>query len=127
MKHFVEEFKTPFDNPVLVFSLILFIILLSPIVLRRIKIPGIIGLILSGVLIGPHGLYLLERNSAVDLFSTIGLLYIMFIAGLELDMNEFRWTRHKSVAFGIFTFVIPLAIGYPICHYLLGYDTLASL
>lgn len=127
MKHFVEAFKTPFDNPVLVFSLILFIILLSPIVLRRIKIPGIIGLILSGVLIGPHGLYLLERNSAVDLFSTIGLLYIMFIAGLELDMNEFRKTRHKSVAFGIFTFVIPLAIGYPICHYLLGYDTLASL
>ncbi len=125
--HLSHAFETPLSNPVLIFSLILFIILLSPILLRRIKIPGIIGLILSGVLIGPHGLYLLERNSAVDLFSTIGLLYIMFIAGLELDMNEFRKSRHKSVLFGLFTFAVPIAIGYPVCYYVLGYDTLASI
>ncbi len=124
--HILQAFEIPLSNPVLVFALILFIILLSPILLRRIKIPGIIGLILSGVLIGPHGLHLLERNSAVDLFSTIGLLYIMFIAGLELDMNEFRKTRHKSVIFGFFTFIIPIAIGFPVCHYVLGYDVLAS-
>lgn len=122
----LHAFDIPLSNPVVVFALILFIILLSPILLRRIKIPGIIGLILSGVLIGPHGLHLLERNSAVDLFSTIGLLYIMFIAGLELDMNEFRKTRHKSITFGFFTFIIPLAIGFPVCHYLLGYDVLGS-
>lgn len=127
MDHLSHAFETPLSNPVLIFSLILFIILLSPILLRRIRIPGIIGLILSGVLIGPHALNLLERNSAVDLFSTIGLLYIMFIAGLELDMNEFRKSRHKSVLFGIFTFLVPISIGYPICHYLLGYDTLASI
>lgn len=122
-----HAFETPLSNPVLVFSLILFIILVAPILLRRIKIPGIIGLILSGVLIGPHGLYLLEQNSAVDLFSTIGLLYIMFIAGLELDMNEFRKSRHKSVVFGIFTFIVPLSVGFPICYYVLGYDLLASM
>lgn len=122
----IQSFDIPLTNPVVVFTLILFIILLSPILLRRIKIPGIIGLILSGVLIGPHGLHLLERNSAVDLFSTIGLLYIMFIAGLELDMNEFRKTRHKSITFGFFTFIIPIAIGFPICYYILGYDVLAS-
>lgn len=127
MKHLMEAFQTPFTNPVLVFALILFIILLSPIILRRFKIPGIIGLILSGVLIGPHGLYLLEQNSAVDLFSTIGLLYIMFIAGLELDLNEFRKTRHKSVTFGFLTFIIPLAIGFPVCYYLLGYNVLGSV
>lgn len=127
LDHLIHAFETPLTNPVLIFSLILFIILLSPILLRKIKIPGIIGLILSGVLIGPHGLGILERNSAVDLFSTIGLLYIMFIAGLELDMNEFRKSRHKSVVFGIFTFVVPLSIGFPICYYLLGYDTLASI
>ncbi|HWK56269.1 MAG TPA: cation:proton antiporter [Parapedobacter sp.] len=121
-----HAFDIPLSNPVLIFALILFIILLSPILLRRIKIPGIIGLILSGVAIGPHGLNLLEQSSAVDLFSTIGLLYIMFIAGLELDMNEFRKTRHKSVAFGFLTFVIPIAIGYPVCYYILGYDVLAS-
>ncbi|WP_257656589.1 cation:proton antiporter [Parapedobacter lycopersici] len=124
--HLSHAFETPLSNPVLIFSLILLIILLSPILLRRIKIPGIIGLILSGVVIGPHGLNVLERNSAVDLFSTIGLLYIMFIAGLELDMNEFRKTRHKSVLFGFFTFAIPILIGYPVCYYILGYDMLAS-
>lgn len=127
LDHLSHAFETPFSNPVLIFSLILFIILLSPILLRRIKIPGIIGLILSGVLIGPHGLGLLERSSAVDLFSTIGLLYIMFIAGLELDMNEFRKSRHKSVVFGILTFVVPMSVGFPVCYYLLGYDTLASI
>lgn len=121
-----HAFDIPLSNPVLIFALVLFIILLSPILLRRIKIPGIIGLILSGVAVGPHGLNLLEKSSAVDLFSTIGLLYIMFIAGLELDMNEFRKTRHKSVAFGFLTFAIPMMIGYPVCHYILGYDVLAS-
>lgn len=121
-KHLIHEFQLPLVNPVLIFSLILFIILLSPILLRKLNIPGIIGLIIAGVLIGPHGFYILEKNSAVDLFSTIGLLYIMFIAGLELDMNEFKSNRNKSLVFGLFTFIIPIAIGYPVCYYLLGYD-----
>lgn len=127
IEHIKHAFETPLTNSVLIFTLILLIILLSPILLRKIRIPGIIGLIVSGVIIGPHGLNILERNSAVDLFSTIGLLYIMFIAGLELDLNEFRKTRHKSVTFGIYTFLIPAVIGYPICYYILGYDIAASL
>lgn len=126
LSHIIHEFKFPLQNPVLVFSLILFIILLSPILLRRLKIPGIIGLIISGVIIGPYGLNIIEQNSAVELFSTIGLIYIMFIAGLELDMNEFRATRNRSLLFGFFTFIIPLGIGFPVCHYLLGYDFNAS-
>lgn len=124
--HLLHEFKLPLNNPVLVFSLILFIILLSPILLRRLNIPGIIGLILSGVVIGPHGLNILEKNSAIDLFSTIGLLYIMFIAGLELDMNEFKSNRNKSLLFGFFTFIFPLSIGFPVCYYFLDYDFNAS-
>lgn len=126
IQHLVHEFSLPLKNPVLIFSLILFIILLAPIFLRKLNIPGIIGLILSGVVIGPYGLNFLEKNSAVDLFSTIGLLYIMFIAGLELDMNEFKRNRNKSVLFGFFTFILPLAIGFPVCYYLLGYDFNAS-
>ena len=63
----IKEFIIPFQNQVLVFSLILFIILLSPIFLRKLKIPGIIGLIISGVIIGPHGFNILEKNSAIDL------------------------------------------------------------
>ena len=82
-------FQTPFQSSVLVFAVILFIILLAPLLFRSIKIPGIIGLILAGVIIGPHGLNLIAKNSAIDLFSTIGLLYIMFLAGLELDLKGF--------------------------------------
>lgn len=122
----LQEFKIPLENPILIFSLILFIILLSPILLRRLNIPGIIGLIIAGVVIGPHGLNVLENDSAVALFSTIGLLYIMFIAGLELDLNEFKLNRYKSILFGFFTFIIPLGIGYPVCFYLLKYDFNAS-
>lgn len=122
-----HEFQTPFSSSVLIFSLILLIILVAPIVLNRFKIPGIIGLILSGMIIGPHGLFIIQKNSAVDLFSTIGLLYIMFIAGLELDMNEFKRHRHKSLVFGLLTFAFPLVIGFPVCHYLLGYSLNASL
>jgi len=124
--HLAEAFQAPLTNPVLIFSLVLFIILLSPILLRPIRVPGIIGLILSGVVIGPHGLNWLEKSSAVTLFSTIGLLYIMFIAGLELDMNEFKKTKHKSILFGFFTFIIPISIGFPVCYYLLDYNFLAS-
>ena len=122
-----HEFERPFQNPVLVFAVILFIILLSPILLRKLKIPGIIGLIISGVIIGPHGLNVLEQNSAVKLFSTIGLLYIMFIAGLELDLKEFQRNRNKSLVFGFLTFTIPLVFGFPVCYYLLKYDFTASL
>ena len=125
--HLIHEFELPLVNPVLIFSLILLIILLSPILLRKLNIPGIIGLIISGVVIGPHGLNILEKNSAVDLFSTIGLLYIMFIAGLELDMNQFKANRNKSLLFGFFTFIIPLTIGFPVCFYFLDYDFNASL
>lgn len=119
--HLKHEFVLPLQNPVLVFSLILFIILLAPILLKRLNIPGIIGLIISGVIIGPHGFNILENNFGVQLFSTIGLLYIMFIAGLELDLNEFKANRNKSLVFGAYTFLIPIAIGFPVMYYVLGY------
>ncbi len=114
------QFELPLQNPVIIFSLILFIILLSPLLLKKIRVPGIIGLIISGIIIGPDGLRLLENNEFVNIFSTIGLLYIMFIAGLELDLNQFKANRNKSLLFGFFTFMIPLAIGFPICYYVLS-------
>ncbi|PRD56535.1 cation:proton antiporter [Sphingobacterium gobiense] len=137
LHHFNEAFSLPLTNPVLVFTLVLFIILISPIILRPIKVPGIIGFILFGVLLGPHGLNWLskiDRHSVnitgvdgIDLFSTIGLLYIMFIAGLELDMNEFQKTKNKSIFFGFCTFAFPIAIGFPVCYFLLGYELLPSV
>lgn len=130
--HLLEEFHLPLKNPVLVFSLLLFIILLSPILLRKIKIPAIIGLIISGVIIGPHGLGLIgektmESEGSIKLFSTIGLLYIMFMAGLELDLNEFKKFIKKSLTFGFLTFIIPITLGFPICYYFLKLDPTASL
>lgn len=131
-QHLIEEFHLPLKNPVLVFSILLFLILLSPIVLRKIKIPGIIGLILSGVLIGPHGLGLIgmramEAEGSIKLFSTIGLLYIMFMAGLELDLRQFRRHFKKSVGFGFLTFIIPLSLGYPLCTEVLHLEPMAAL
>jgi Kef-type K+ transport system membrane component KefB len=126
-EHLIQEFERPLANPILVFSTILLIILLAPILLRRLNIPGIIGLIISGVIIGPHGFNVLERNSGIQLFSTIGLLYIMFIAGLELDMKEFKVHKNKSLVFGFLTFIIPIAVGFPVCYYFLQYDINASL
>ena len=131
-QHLIHEFQLPLKNPVLVFSILLFIILLSPIVLRKVKIPGIIGLILSGVLIGPHGLGLIgtramEAEGSIKLFSTIGLLYIMFMAGLELDLRQFRRYFQKSLGFGFFTFIIPLTLGYPLCTEILHLEPMAAL
>ena len=86
----INQIELPVRNPVLILSLLFFVILLVPLLFRRFHIPGILGLILSGVLIGPNGLNILEKSEAINLFSTIGLLYIMFMAGLELDTNEFK-------------------------------------
>ena len=121
LDNLAHEFHTPFTNQVLIFALILFIILLVPIFFNRFKIPGIIGLILSGTIIGPHGLNLIQRTAAVDLFSTIGLLYIMFIAGLELDLGEFKKHRNRSIVFGILTFMIPITIGFLVFYFIVGY------
>ena len=65
--------------------------------LNRFNVPSIIGLILAGVLIGPHGLNFIQNNETMNMFSTIGLLYIMFVVGLELDLKEFKANRNKSV------------------------------
>ena len=121
------DFSLPLNNPVLIFTILLFIILSAPILLKRFNVPSIIGWILAGVIIGPYGLNWIDNsNAGVEMFSSIGLLYIMFIVGLELDFNEFIQNRNKSLTFGFFTFIIPLLIGYPVCYYLLGYDSNAS-
>ncbi|MEN6457156.1 MAG: cation:proton antiporter [Prolixibacteraceae bacterium] len=127
LQRFMEEFKLPFHNSVLSFTVILLIILAAPFLLRRIRVPGIIVLILSGIIIGPQGFNLIARDEAVILFSTIGLLYIMFLAGLELDPDEFSSNRNKSILFGSLTFILPLVIGFPVCYFILDYGYLTSL
>jgi Kef-type K+ transport system membrane component KefB/nucleotide-binding universal stress UspA family protein len=127
LERLVGEFTLPFHNSVLIFTVILIIILLAPFALSRIRIPGIIVLILSGIVIGPQGFNLIANDEAVNLFSTIGVLYIMFLAGLELEADEFFRNRNKSIFFGVMTFLIPLVIGFPVCYYILGLEPLTSL
>lgn len=122
-----HEFILPFSNPVLIFALLLSIVLLAPILLKRINVPSIIGLIVAGVIIGPHGLNWIDNtHGGVEMFSTIGLLYIMFVVGLELDLGEFILHKNRSLTFGFYTFIIPLVVGFPVCYYILGYGIDAS-
>jgi len=120
------DISLPLKDPVPIFAMVLFIILLAPIILRKFRIPSIIGLIIAGMLIGDHGFKIIEKGS-IDLFGKAGLLYIMFLAGLELDMTEFRKNQHRSLVFGAFTFFIPLLLGYVVCTYLLHFNFMATL
>ncbi|MGB4568458.1 MAG: cation:proton antiporter, partial [Dysgonamonadaceae bacterium] len=116
-----SDFTLPLHDPILVFLVLLLIVLLIPSLFKRINLPSIIGLIIAGILVGPYGFNILSNDAGMEMFSTIGLMYIMFTAGLELDFNEFVANRNKSLVFGLFTFTLPLLIGYPVCHHILGY------
>jgi Kef-type K+ transport system membrane component KefB len=117
----------PVKNPVLILALTLLIILFAPLVLKRFRIPGIIGLIIAGVIIGPNTLHIIEKSTSFELFSKTGLLYIMFLAGLEIDMQEYKRNRSKSIVFGAFTFFIPITIGYVVCIYVFGFTMWPAL
>ena len=92
----------PLTDPIAIFLLVIVIILCAPI-LNRFKIPHIIGLILAGTLFGPHGLNILSNDASFELFGKVGILYIMFQAGLEIDLNTFKQNSTKSILFGIYT------------------------
>lgn len=121
------DFTLPLKNPVIIFSLVLFIILFAPILFNKIKVPHIIGLIIAGVIVGPYGLNLLRRDSSIVLFGTVGLLYIMFLAGLEIDLGEFKKNTKKILVFGFTTFILPLGFGLLASYYILGYGFMSSI
>ncbi len=115
----------PLEEPVQVFTIILLIILFAPLLLSRLRVPGVVGLILAGTLVGPHGLHVLQQTETT-LFGTVGLLYIMFVAGLEIDLADFRRNRKRSLIFGAITFAIPLLVGTIVSYYVLQYPLRSS-
>ncbi len=121
------DFTLPLKNPVIIFSLVLFIILFAPILFNKIKVPHIIGLIVAGIIIGPYGFNLLLRDSSIVLFGTVGLIYIMFTAGLEIDMEEFKKNKVKSFVFGLYTFLVPMLLGSFAAYYILGFSITSSI
>ncbi len=122
-----NNYSLPVENPVIIFVIVLLIILISPLVLRRLRIPGIIGLILAGALIGPNGLNILLFDKSIVLFGTVGMLYIMFLAGIEIDMVQFKRSRYRSLFFGLMTFLFPQVIGTFVSYYWLGLSVAPSI
>jgi Kef-type K+ transport system membrane component KefB/nucleotide-binding universal stress UspA family protein len=121
------DIKLPFEDPILIFTLVLLIIFLTPILFRRFKIPGILGLLLAGVIVGPNGFNLLMRDASIVLFGTVGLLYIMFLAGLEIDLAQFKKRKYRSLVFGLLTFLVPQATGTLVAYYLLNFNLISSI
>ena len=117
----------PITDPTLIFVVVLCIILLAPIIMGKLRIPHIVGMVLAGMLIGKYGLNILERDSSFELFGEVGLYYIMFLAGLEIDMNGLKNNSWKVVGFGLLTFAVPFILVFLSCLYMLHYSAVASL
>lgn len=123
----IHDLSLPIADPVLKFLLVLIIILFAPLLLNKIKVPHLLGLIIAGAVIGPNGFNVLARDSSIVVTGTTGLLYIMFLAGLEIDMGDFKKNKWKSLTFGIYTFLVPLGLGYLGGYYLLGFSQLTAI
>ncbi|MGD1899655.1 MAG: cation:proton antiporter [Phormidesmis sp.] len=116
----------PITDPVAIFLTILAIMLVAPLLFERLQLPGIVGLILAGVVVGPDGLGILQRDSTIVLLGTVGLLFLMFMAGLETGLDDFKEEGDKATFFGIITFALPMVVGTA-AMLALGYDWLAAL
>jgi Kef-type K+ transport system membrane component KefB len=123
----IHNLSLPIEDPVLKFLLVLIIILAAPLLLNKIKVPHLLGLIIAGAVIGPNGFNVLARDSSIVVTGTTGLLYIMFLAGLEIDMGDFKKNKWKSLTFGIYTFTVPFVLGYFGASYILEFSTLTSI
>ena len=123
----LHNLTLPIEDPVLKFLLVLIIILAAPLLLNKIKVPHLLGLIIAGAIIGPNGFNVLSRDSSIVVTGTTGLLYIMFLAGLEIDMGDFKKNKWKSLTFGIYTFLVPFVLGYLGGYYILHFSVLTSV
>ena len=109
----MEQFlKTIPDSPLITFTILLLVIVTIPPIFEKIKLPGLVGLLVAGVIFGGEGLGLLdEKSESVKLLADIGKIYLMFVAGLEIDLEDFRKSKNRSLTFGFCTFIVPLIIG----------------
>lgn len=117
----------PITDPTWIFLVVLLIILFAPILLNKLRIPHIIGMILAGLVIGEHGFNILVRDSSFELFGKVGLYYIMFLAGLEMNMSDFKQNQGKALVLGLLAFVVPIVIGFVANVAYLKYGVLTSV
>lgn len=114
-------------QPVQIFFIVLLIILVTPLLFNKLKIPHVIGMIMAGIVIGPFGFGVLDRDSSFSIFGQVGLLYLMFLAGLEIDMFHLRLNLRKGMLFGLLTLLIPLVGGVLTSVYLLDVNWITAL
>ncbi len=117
----------PVTDPMMKFFVVLAIILIAPIVMGKLRIPHIAGMVLAGMLVGPYGLNILAKDGSFDLFAHVGLIYLMFLAGLEMNMGNFRKNRVGTFTLGIMAFVIPMVMGIVVNTTVLRYGWLTSI
>ncbi|SHK67733.1 Kef-type K+ transport system, membrane component KefB [Xylanibacter ruminicola] len=116
----------PITDPTFIFFVVLMIILFAPIVMSKLRIPHIIGMVLAGIAIGQYGFNILERDNSFELFGRVGLYYIMFLAGLEMDMEGVKKHSRRFLLFGLLTCFIPLILTYIMSMTILDYSASAS-
>lgn len=119
-------YQYPFIDPVLIFACMMFMLALVPIIADWLKAPRIVFYILGGALVGPEALNFLHRDTTMTLLGTVGLIYLIFLAGLQLDLNKFIKYKYQSLSFGLLTFSLPFVIGVG-AGFLLGYSLFTSL
>ncbi len=122
--------EIPFETPELIFGLAMVSFLIAPLLLERFKLPGIIGIVLVGAAVGPDGLGLLGEGQGMEgvaLLGEVGLIFLMFIAGLEINFNQFLEYKDRSVTFGVISFLIPQVVGMGVALYILDFSLLAAL
>lgn len=122
----ILKIETPLTEPVFIIALMLIILLFGPVLFERIRIPSIAGLLLMGALIGPHGFNLVSPDLEFSLLGTFGLLYLLFLAGLEIDLVDFIENKTKSIFIGLASFLVPFLLGFVVSRYLLSYSVPAS-
>lgn len=117
----------PVTNPVLIIALVMVTVLVAPLVSARFRVPGLVGLIVAGIFIGPHVLGLLARDLTMQVLGTIGLLYIMFLAGLDINLHDFEKYRNRSAVLGLLSFAVPQVVGTAMARTLLGMGWLEAV
>ena len=117
----------PVTDPTWIFFLVLCVILFAPMIFSKLHIPHLIGMILAGVLIGENGLNILARDASFELFGKVGIYFIMFLAGLEMDLQNLKQNRAKGFVFGVITTLVPFALGFVAGYWFLHYSMPAAL
>lgn len=121
------DFSLPVTDPVGVFLILFAVLFGAPILAELVKAPALAGIVLAGMLLGPKGFGILRLDAWMEALGTLGLLYIFFTAGLEIDLAKLRKKKTDTIVFGGLTFLIPLCLGYLAGVLLFGMGTVPSI